>query len=114
MSEANDFYRSLMDKAGASAGLVMKLGLPHFSPVGAPEDSSIGLISGWLAVARAFLAGMYDFRHVTEQARRSSSAPRIIDLHTMYNGARKFGYAAGLQCCSMAHSLCNAAPIGLA
>ena len=38
MSEANDFYRSLMDKAGASAGLVMKLGLPHFSPVGAPED----------------------------------------------------------------------------
>jgi hypothetical protein len=52
----------------------------------------LGLIGGGLAaVARSFLAGMYDFRHVSEQARRSSSSPRIIDLHTMYNGARKFG-----------------------
>jgi hypothetical protein len=90
MSEANDFYRSLMDKAGASGGVVMKLGLPHFSPVGAPEDSP-RTHSGGLAVNRAFHAGMYDFRHVSEQARRSSSSPRIIDLHTMYNGARKFG-----------------------
>ena len=41
------------------------------------------------------MVGMYDFRHVAEQARRSSSsskALRIIDLHTMLNGARKFGY----------------------
>jgi hypothetical protein len=37
---------------------------------------------------------MFDFRHVAEQTKRSASTRKpfgVIDMKTMYDGARKFG-----------------------
>jgi hypothetical protein len=96
MSDAHDYFRKLMDKANTShAGRVLKLGMPFQGPTG-----SLTFCASWHFAMQndltiSFFSGMHDFRHIAEQARRSSSssmALKVIDLHTMLLAARNFGY----------------------